>query len=88
MPKKTAPSDVDTLTPLDVMEEVYKKTQAALADTKKKAYDVAVLYNAKPKGQMRKLAKEMNDLSMEVSRLEQTEKELEYDLSHRRKAGK
>ena len=86
MPKVA--KDVDIYTPLDVMEEVQKKAQAALADAKKRAYDVTVLYNAKPKGQMRKLKQQMYDAAAEVSQLENEIENREYHLGARRKMGK
>ena len=87
MPKKVA-SDVDTITPLDIMEEVQRKTHNALEEARKRAYDVAVLYNAKPKGQMRKLKQQMYDAAKEVQDLENEIEEREYHLTARRKMGK
>ena len=66
--------------PIDVLESLQRKLSGELEEYKKRGYDLQLLINAKPKGQMRKLNSEMKELMMERSRIEGNLDEITKDL--------
>ena len=72
-------------TPIDVLERLEQQLQADVERMRKEGYELQLLINAKPKGKLREMKKNMDKLMIDLSREEKNLKVTQEDLEAERK---
>jgi hypothetical protein len=75
---------MNTPAPLDVLEKLEQMLSTELDQIKKRGYDLQMLVNAKPKGKIRQLTKELNQTMIDWSREEKNLEIVREDLEKAR----